>query len=161
LKEVHQAASGAAIVKALVGQTCVQSAQLMQSPGRGSQGKGPAISRHSAGQIATQSPQAVQQLSSRRGSSKILDMVGFSPLGRRQLADRSLTTIHKGRRDFRQSFAGLGRKEDVGRAQIPGDPGQSRLIAVADDHGGGVGKKPAHPFEQRQFVFQVASELDH
>src|SRR5262249_31646809 len=57
------------IVIAFAGQSIAQSEQRMQSPGRGSQTTAPAISRQSAGHSRTQSPQPVQWVSSRRGSS--------------------------------------------------------------------------------------------
>jgi hypothetical protein len=54
---------------ASAGQTKTHKAQQMQSPGRGSQGSAPFISRQSAGQLGTQSPQPVQRVGLSKGSS--------------------------------------------------------------------------------------------
>jgi len=59
------------MINASVGQTSAHSPQLMQSSGRGSQGKEPDISRQDAGQITTQSPHPLQRLASKAGNSRI------------------------------------------------------------------------------------------
>src|SRR5205807_1773697 len=64
--------------RALSGQTQTHSSQLTQSSGRGSQGSGPAISRHAVGQLLTQSPQLVQRMGSSSGSSLMSGIAHYS-----------------------------------------------------------------------------------
>jgi hypothetical protein len=68
-RETSHQLSQAAKPSASAGQITTHSAQLMQVAGRGSHGRGPAISRQAIGQTATQSPQPVQRVASSTGSS--------------------------------------------------------------------------------------------